>query len=90
MILKPEVRQASIGFLIFQYYQSISPRKDAQKAAIQTLDAWEYVNRRLVGTSIGEVERALDELEEVGIMRSGIPIASGSVEPDSKSRERRE
>ena len=86
MNVKSEIRQASIGFLIFQYYHSISPRRDGRKAVIQKLDVWEYINRKLAGISIGEVERALDELEEVGIMRIGMLLASGSIDPDSKSK----
>lgn len=83
-----EIRQASIGFLLFQYYQSIARTIDGHQAAIRILDAWEYISRRLVGTSIGEVERALDELEEVGIMRNGSLIATESNDPDDKSNKK--
>ena len=89
MNLEPEIRQASIGFLLFQYYQSIGATTDGQQTAIRILDAWEYIRRRLVGTSIGEVERALDELEEVGIMRNGSLVATESIDPDNTSNKKR-
>ncbi len=86
MNLEPEIRQASIGFLLFQYYQSITRTTDGQQTPIRILDAWEYICRRLVGTSIGEVERALDGLEEVGIMRNRSLIATDSIYPQDKSK----
>ena len=86
MNLKPEIRQASIGFLLFQYYQSITRTTDGQQAAIRILDVWEYINRRLAGTSISEVQRALDELEEVGIMRNGSLITTESIDPYNKKK----
>ena len=86
MNVKPEIRQASIGFLLFQYYQSITRTTDWQQTPIRIMDAWEYINRRLAGTSIGEVEIALDELEMVGIMRNGCPIATESIDPHNRSK----
>jgi len=77
--LKREIRLASIGFLLFQYYQSIADNP-GQQPAIRILDVWEYINRRLTGTSIGEVQRALDELEAVGIIRNGSFIATESID----------
>ena len=88
MNLEPEIRRASIGFFLFQYYQSITRRTDMRRTPIRILDAWEYIRRRLVGTSIGDVERALDELEEVGIMRNGSLIATESIDPDDKSKKK--
>lgn len=77
MDVKPEIIQGLVGYLLFQYGQSIPRAVNEKKSVIRILDAWEYVNRRLVGTSIGEVEKALDEFEEVGIMKNGILIAPG-------------
>ena len=71
-----EIRQASIGYLLFRYYRSITGTIDRRQKGLRILDAWEYINRRLAGTSIGEVERALDELEMVGIMRNGSLITT--------------
>ena len=76
MNAKTDFRQASIGFLLFQYFQSITRTTDEQQTGIKILDLWEYINRRLVGTSIREVERALDDLEEVGIIRNGSLIST--------------
>ncbi|MEE9284070.1 MAG: hypothetical protein V3U49_08375 [Nitrososphaerales archaeon] len=55
---------------------------------IRILDAWEYINRRLEGTSIGEVERALDDLEEVGIMRNGSIIPTDSIDSRNESKKK--
>lgn len=85
MIPEEEIRQASIGFLLFQYYQSIARTAEGRQSMIRILDVWEYINRRLAGTSIGEIQRALDELDWVGIMRNGSLIALRSkTEPRHK------
>lgn len=84
--VKPEIVQALIGFLLFQYNQSMTRTTYGREIEIQILDAWEYINRRLVGTSIVEVERIFDELEEVGIMTNGSLLATESIDPHNKSK----
>ncbi|MEE8186693.1 MAG: hypothetical protein V3T99_03410 [Nitrososphaerales archaeon] len=84
--VKPEIIQALIGFLLVQYNQSMTRTTYGHEIEIQILDAWEYINRRLVGTSIVEVERIFDELEEVGIMRNGSLLVTGSIDPHNKSK----
>ncbi len=86
MNVKPEIIQSLIEYLLFQYSQSITRTVDGKRTVIRILDAWEYINRRLAGTSIGEVEKALDELEMVGLMRNGYLIAPESVDQYSKSQ----
>ena len=81
-------RQASIGFLLFQYYHSIARITNGQQTAVRILDVWEYISRRLRGTSVGEVERAIDELEEVGIMRNGSLFSTESIDPHNKSKKK--
>ncbi len=85
MNVKPAIMQALIGFLLFQYGQSITQTIDGKKT-IRILDVWEYINRRLPGTSIGEVERALDELEDVGIVRNGSLIPTESIDARNESK----
>lgn len=86
--MKPEIIQSLIGYLLFQYSQSIARAVDGKQTVIRILDAWEYISRRLTGTSIVEVEEALEELEEVGIMKNGILIAPESIDQHSKSKKK--
>ncbi len=86
MNVKPEIIQALIGFLLFQYSQSITRTTHGHEIEIQIFDAWEYVYRRLEGTSISEVERAVNELEEFGIMRNGSLVPTESIDPHDKSK----
>ena len=88
MNVRPDFRQASIGFLIFQYYHSITPTVDQPRETTSILDLWEYINRRLVNTSVSEVEKALDELEKVGIIRNGSLASPESLDPHNKSKKK--